>query len=294
MTPPATTMKISFVIPAYNEESYIALCLDAIIREINDRDGFEIIVVDNNSTDKTCDIVSRDYPTVTLLHEPRRGANSARETGFVASKGSLVAFLDADTEVTPGWIARAEKEFARDPNLVCLSGPFIYYDLPTGIRILVRMFYFISYGVYVVNNFILRKTSVIQGGSEIVRRDALTKIGGHDVNLTFYGDDADLARRLSKVGEVKFSFDFSIRSSGRRLAQDGAFTMGARYALNYFWITIFNKPFTMTSTAVRSADPNAPYRPQNRAKEWGLALLVIVVFFAIVEVLIYAFSRFRL
>ena len=292
MTAPA--IKISFVIPAYNEEQYIRLCLDAIITEINGRDGFEIIVVDNNSTDKTCDIVAHDYPTVKLLHESRRGANSARETGFIASKGDFVAFLDADTEVTRGWITRAEKEFARDPNLVCLSGPFIFYDLPAGIRMLVKVFDGMSYLVYVINNYILRKTSVIQGGSDIIRRDALKKIGGHDVSLTFYGDDADLARRLSKVGEVRFSFDFSIRSSGRRLAQEGTFTMGLRYALNYFWITLFNKPFTMTSTAVRPTDPNAPYRPQNRTKEWVLALIVIVVFFAIVEAIIYAFSRFRL
>ncbi len=287
-------MKISFVIPAYNEEDYIKSCLDPIIREISGRDGFEIIVVDNNSTDKTCDIVRRDYPAVTLIHEPRPGANSAREAGFMAAKGTLVAFLDADTEMTQGWIARAEREFSKDPNLVCLSGPFIYYDLPIAIRMLVKVFYGISYLVYVVNNFIFRNTSVIQGGSEIVRRSALQKIGGHDVSLTFYGDDADLARRLSKVGKVKFSFDFSIRSSGRRLAKEGAFTMGLRYALNYFWITLFNRPFTTTSTAVRFAGEKTSYRPENRAAEWILALGVIIVFFVIVEGLIYGFSRFRL
>jgi glycosyltransferase involved in cell wall biosynthesis len=287
-------IKISFVIPAYNEEHYLPLCLDAIIREIGGRDGYEIIVVDNNSNDRTCEIVARDYPHVALLHEPRRGANRARETGFVASKGGLVAFLDADTELLPGWIDRAERAFAKDPNLVCLSGPFIYYDLPFGIQLLVKVFYGMSYLVYILNNFILRKTSVIQGGTEIVRRDALQKIGGHDVTLTFYGDDADLARRLSKAGEVRFSFDFAVRSSGRRLAKDGAFTMGARYALNYFWITLFNKPFTMTSTEVRFKGDAVPYSPTNRAKEWSLALLVLVVVLAIIIAVIYALSFLRL
>ena len=121
-----------------------------------------------------------------------------------------------------------------DENLVCLSGPFIYYDLPFAARALVQFFYVGTYLVYLVNNFIIRETSVIQGGTEIVRRDALAKIGGHDVNLTFYGDDADLARRLSKVGGVRFSFEFAMRSSGRRLAKEGTFTMGWRYAMNYF------------------------------------------------------------
>jgi glycosyltransferase involved in cell wall biosynthesis len=287
-------IRISFVIPAYNEESYIRLCLDAIMREIAGREGYEIIVVDNNSNDKTCEIVAKEYPSVKLIHEPRRGANSAREAGFVVSKGDLVAFLDSDTELIPGWIDRAERAFAKDPELVCLSGPFIYYDLPFAVRALVQMFYVGTYLVYLVNNFIIRDTSMIQGGTEIVRHDALTKIGGHNVTLTFYGDDADLARRLRAVGKVRWSFAFAMRSSGRRLAKEGTFTMGWRYALNYFWITLFNKPFTMTSTEVRFADQKTMYDPENRMRELALALLVVVIFFAIVEGLIYAFSRFRL
>ena len=287
--------KISFVIPAYNEEDYIKHCLDAIIKEIGGREGYEIIVADNNSTDKTCEIVARDYPDVVkLIHEPRRGANRAREAGFVASTGALVAFLDADTELIPGWTLRTERAFSKDPNLVCISGPFIYYDLSVGIRMMVKIFYGITYVVYLMNKFIFRNTSFIQGGTEIVRRDALQKIGGHDVNLTFYGDDADLARRLSKVGEVRFSFAFAMRSSGRRLAKEGTFTMGWRYAMNYFWITFFNKPFTMTSTEVRFADQKTMYKLENRKKEWAIALGTVVIVFAVIEGLIYAFSRFRL
>jgi glycosyltransferase involved in cell wall biosynthesis len=289
-----STIKISFVIPAYNEESYIPLCLDAIIKEIGGRDGYEIIVVDNNSNDKTCEVVAHDYPSATLIHEPRRGANRARETGFAVSKGALVAFLDADTELLPGWIDRAERAFANDPKLVCISGPFIYYDLPIAARALVQMFYVGTYLTYLVNNFIFRNNSMIQGGTEIVRRDALRKIGGHDVNLTFYGDDADLARRLRAVGKVWWSFEFAMRSSGRRLAKEGTFTMGWRYAMNYFWITFFNKPFTMTSTEVRFADQKTMYQLENRKKEWAIALGTIIIAFAIVEALIYAFSRFRL
>ena len=288
-------IKISFVVPTYNEESYIRHCLDAIIKEVAGRDGYEIIVVDNNSNDKTCEIVAREYPgAVRLVHEPRRGANRAREAGFVASKGALVAFLDADTELGEGWIDRAERAFAADKNLVCLSGPFIYYDLPFAARMFVQFFYAGTYLVYLVNNFIIRDTSMIQGGTEIVRRDALEKIGGHDVTLTFYGDDADLARRLSKVGKVRWSFAFSMRSSGRRLAKEGTFTMGWRYAMNYFWITLFHKPFTMTSTEVRFSDKQTVYEPEHRTKEWAIALGTVILTFAVIEGLIYAFSFFRL
>src|SRR5258708_27764562 len=105
------TMKISFVIPAYNEEGYIQKCLDAIIRETKGRDDMEIIVVDNNSTDRTSEIVS-EYPGVRLIHEARRGANRTRETGFQTSRGELVAFVDADTEMPHGWVAQWGKELA--------------------------------------------------------------------------------------------------------------------------------------------------------------------------------------
>jgi glycosyltransferase involved in cell wall biosynthesis len=266
-------MRISFVIPAYNEEHYISRCIDAIIREIGgaDRAGgpnadYEIIVVDNNSTDGTDAVVAR-YPNVTLLHEPRRGANRARETGFEASHGALIAHLDADTEIMPGWLARVEQEFAKDKKLVCVSGPFIYYDLPRVTQVLVKIFYSLSYIVYVINDFVLRTTSVIQGGTEVVRRDALEKIGGHNVNLTFYGDDADLALRLNKVGKVLFSFRFAVRSSGRRLAKEGAFTMGFRYGLNYFWIALFNRPFTTVSTEARFADGQSGINPATTAQK---------------------------
>jgi glycosyltransferase involved in cell wall biosynthesis len=292
-------MKISFVIPAYNEEGYINLCLEALVHEIAAEEAhgdnanivgdYEIIVVDNNSNDRTCAIVEEyavKYPFISLIHEPRRGANSAREAGFAVSKGDLVAFLDADTKLMPGWIARARRAFKEDPNLVCISGPFIYYDLPFIVRMLVWFFYGMSYVVYVVNNFLIRNTSVIQGGTEIVRRKALAKIGGHDVSLTFYGDDADLARRLSKVGKVRFSFAFAMRSSGRRLAKEGPMTMGFRYALNYFWVTLFNKPFTMTSKEVRFEGDKTVYRPESKTREL-LSAAAFVAFFAGVVVLIF-------
>jgi glycosyltransferase involved in cell wall biosynthesis len=273
-------MRISFVIPAYNEEHYLGTCLEAILKAIHDRPDAEIFVVDNNSTDRTAE-VAKSYPGVTLLREPRRGANRARETGFEASHGEIVAFLDSDTQIPPDWVDRMEHEFEKDPKLVCMSGPFIYYDLPRGVNFLVRIFYRIAYLLYLFNSFILRRTSVVQGGTEMVRRTALTAIGGHNVELTFYGDDADLAKRLGKVGKVRFSYRFAIRSSGRRLATEGAFTMGIRYGINYFWVVLFNRPFTKTSKEVRPKGGELTYRPENKKREWAIAVAVVVVVFGV-------------
>jgi glycosyltransferase involved in cell wall biosynthesis len=285
-------MKISFVIPAFNEERYIGRCLDGVLKEIGNRTDVEVIVVDNNSTDRTAEVVSQKYPKVKLIREMRKGANSAREAGFKASTGELVAFPDGDTELPPGWLLTAEREFQKNPNLACLSGPFIYYDLPGGILALVRVFYYLAYATYFLNRFVLQRTSVVQGGNYVVRRSALEKIGGHDVNLTFYGDDADLALRLSKVGEVKFSFDFKIRTSGRRLAKEGAFTMGLRYGLNYFWIAFFRRPFTTKSREIRLSNNGTFYEPENRRKELMIAMIVLLVACAMIGGVSYLIFRF--
>jgi glycosyltransferase involved in cell wall biosynthesis len=274
-------MKLSFVIPAHNEEKYIGKCLDSVFKAIGNDPEFEVIVADNNSSDNTREVVAR-YPRAILVHEPKPGANSARQAGFLRARGNLIANVDADTILTPNWIQNATKEFSKNEKLVCLSGPFIYYDLPRKIYALVKIFYALTFFMYLINRFVLRNTSVIQGGNYVVKRSALEKIGGHNTHITFYGDDTDLANRLSKVGKVKFTFRFPIYSSGRRLATEGAFTMGFRYGINYFWTAYFGKPLHQTSIVVRPKQKNGTltYRPVNKAREWLIASSLIVALLA--------------
>ncbi|MDP2598720.1 MAG: glycosyltransferase family A protein [Candidatus Liptonbacteria bacterium] len=276
-------MKLSFVIPAHNEEQYIGKCLDSISRAIGNDTDIEVIVVNNSSTDHTKEVVAR-FPKVKIVDEPNRGANYARQAGYLAAKSELIANVDADTMLTPGWIENALSAFSEKPDLVCLSGPFIYYDLPEQIKKLVRVFYAVGFLVYVINRFILRRASVIQGGNYVVRKSALAKIGGHNTTLTFYGDDADLARRLMKIGKIKFTFGFPIYSSGRRLAKEGMFTMGLRYGINYFWIILFNRPFTRQAREVRPAQENGKvaYMPENKAREAMIAAGVCAMLFSVI------------
>lgn len=235
-------MNISFVIPAYNEEASIGKCLDAIIKEsVGHKKNVEIIVVNNASTDRTHEVAAR-YKNVKVVDEKRKGIVFARAAGFAASTGDLIANTDADTMLTPGWIDTVFNEFTKDEKLVTLSGPFIYYDLSTSQRAVVRMFYYLTYGAYILSRFVLRVGSVVQGGNFIVRRSALEKIGGYDTSIAFYGEDTDIARRMSKVGNVKFTFKLPMYSSGRRLAKEGVFTTGLRYSMNYFWVIFRGHP----------------------------------------------------
>lgn len=236
--------RISFVVPAYNEERLLPACLAAIRAEI-DRTGCpaEILVVDNASTDGTT-AVAAATPGVTVVDQPIKGLVQARSAGFLASRGELVANIDADTLIPAGWLDRVLAEFARKPRLVVLSGPYDYHDVPLHIRLFTRAFYCVGYTTYLFNKHVLGVGAMVQGGNFVLKRDVLAGIGGYSDAFTFYGEDTDVARRMSKVGDVVFTFALMAKSSGRRLRGDGVVMTAVRYGTNYVWATFFHKPFT--------------------------------------------------
>jgi glycosyltransferase involved in cell wall biosynthesis len=244
-------MRLSFVVPAYNEETYLPACLESVLaqtRELGDQ--VEIIVVNNASTDRTREVALK-YPGVRVVDEPRKGLTYARQAGFTASKGELIANVDSDSRLTPGWVDTVLKTFAAEPKLVALSGPFVYYDLSPRQRVSVQIFYAAAFLVYALNRWVLRAGSMVQGGNFVLRRDALIKIGGFNTAIAFYGEDTDIARRLNCVGKVKFTFDLKMFSSARRLKQEGMLTIAARYTINYLWTTFRKKPFTQEYIDIR-------------------------------------------
>ncbi len=244
-------IKLSFVVPAHNEQAYLARNLRAIIAEITRSScDAEIIVVDNASTDSTRDVV-KSFPDVRVVDEPVKGLVRARAAGFQASTGALVANIDADTVLPEGWVDTVLRAFADDPDLVAISGPYIYYDVPTYTSVLVRLFYYAGFVAYLLNRFVVRAGSMLQGGNFVLKRDALNEIGGFNPDFEFYGEDTDLARRLSAVGKVRFTFSLPAFSSGRRLLGEGVVRMGIRYAMNFFWATFVKRPFTSTWIDVR-------------------------------------------
>ena len=244
-------MKLSFVIPAYIEEACVGKCLSSVLRE-KERSGLdvEVIVVNNNSTDRTKD-VALSFPLVSVVAEPQKGIVRARQAGYRAAHGDIIANVDADNILPDGWIERAFREFSENSDLVALSGPVIYYDLSRIVNIQVRLFYRLGYAANLFNRHVLKKGAMLQGGNFVVRKSALDAAGGFDTSIDFYGEDTDIACRMSEVGNVKFSFSFPIYSSGRRLAEEGIFSTGCRYAINYLWTVCFRKPFTETSTDIR-------------------------------------------
>lgn len=245
-------MKLAFVIPAYNEEAMIGQCLKAVLAEI-ERSGHpaDVIVVDNASTDRTGEIAA-SFPGVRVVKEANKGLVHARAAGFAATEGfDLVANIDADTMVPSGWLTQVYQEFEKHPELVCVSGPYHYYDLNRRQLALVELFYWFTYLTYIVNRFVLRVGSVIHGGNFVFRREAWEEAGGYNRSIAFYGEDTDVAVRLSKIGPVKWTHKLRMDTSGRRIEKEGIVHTGLVYAKNFFSMTFRGKPATMDYRDIR-------------------------------------------
>ncbi|MFA6552020.1 MAG: glycosyltransferase family A protein [Candidatus Paceibacterota bacterium] len=228
--------KISLAIPAHNEEKYIGECLDSAIKNSGGR-FFEIIVVNNFSTDKT-EHIAKGRKGVTVINHDKQGVTLARNRGFHESKGDLVAYIDADNRIPEGWYDSVIKEFADNPDLVLLSGPYTYYDFNKFQNTLAKIYWYLTMPFYWLIGY------MAIAGNIVVRRDVLEKINGWDESIVFYGDDTDIARRASKFGKTKFKLGFVIHSSARRFSNNGLLKTTGSYVINFFSEVFLHKPIS--------------------------------------------------
>ncbi|MDE2030845.1 MAG: glycosyltransferase family 2 protein [Patescibacteria group bacterium] len=239
-----TKPTISLIIPAYNEEKYIGECLEYITKNSNGK-FFEIIVVSNASTDRTVEVASK-YPGVKVVNENRKGVMWARERGRLEAKGEILAFIDADNHMPSGWIEKIEKEFSNNDKLVCLSGPYIYYDIPKWQTFLVAVYWYVfTFPIYLILRYI------VVGGNFAIKKDTLEKMNGFDTSIDFYGDDTSIARSAHNFGTVLFRTNFFMYASGRRFSKKGLFLTGLIYAVNFFSQVFMKKSVTSTHEDIR-------------------------------------------
>ena len=113
-------VKISVVLPVYNAETYIEDCIRALLSQNYPVDQYEIIMVDNNSKDRSPEIIKR-YPDIKYLKRSKQGSYAARNTGILQAKGEIIAFTDADCEPSVDWLKNIEHAF-RHPEISVILG----------------------------------------------------------------------------------------------------------------------------------------------------------------------------
>ena len=197
-------MQISVVIPTHNRKDLLRRCLEAVLNQ--DYPDYEVIVVDDGSTDGTGEMVRREFPQVRIIRQvPNRGPAAARNRGIEVATGEIVAFTDDDCVVPRDWLTRLAEGFRRYPDVAGVGG---FQDPP---ETLIR------------DNPIARAEHTrrlrrwgerafreVAGSAEVpglgtnnvaYRRDVLLEVGGFDEHFPVAaGEDADLKLRIAQAG----------------------------------------------------------------------------------------------
>lgn len=230
-------IRFTVVIPAYNEAETVGTAIRSVQEQrLDEGDGLEIIVVDNNSQDDTAHVAAAVLgPTGRVVVASEQGPNFARQKGFQESTGSIIAFMDADCTVPPTWLRSIGK--AIDEGACAVSGPVYYTFASRWASALNRPYaFFLVPMVPWVARFLTRKpAAVVCGGNFGVARWALETIGGFPP-VRFWGDDARTAMLLAReAGKVRYVRDVYAYTSPRRYEEHGLFMLSFLYAVSYFY-----------------------------------------------------------
>jgi GT2 family glycosyltransferase len=196
-------MKISLVVPTYNRKETLRCCLSAAIRQ--DYPNYEVIVVEDASTDGTGEMVGQAFPQVRYYRlEPNRGPAAARNSGIREATGEIVAFTDDDCLVPPDFISQLADGYRRYPHVAGVGG---YLEAPDAV---VQKSALARYEAYVTHRVYNAGSEPYLGGfdcpaggtnSMSYRRDVLQAVGGFDETFRFAaGEDADLKWRVVMNG----------------------------------------------------------------------------------------------
>jgi cellulose synthase/poly-beta-1,6-N-acetylglucosamine synthase-like glycosyltransferase len=215
--------KLTIIVPVYNEQELISQCIDSLHAQTLDKNRYEIIVIDNNSTDLTSQIVRQKG--VRVEKELRKGYVHAIRKGVEVSNTELIAFTDADCRVPPDWAEKILSAFEVSSEIVGVAGKQSFYDIHP---ILNKLFQLILY----FNN-------ALPGNNMAIRREAVTQIGGIDphINLSV---DYWLTLKLRKVGQLKIDRSLLVNTSARRFKK--SFDSNVKYFINVISLSVSAKP----------------------------------------------------
>lgn len=227
---------VSIVIPAFNEEENIALCLAAIVGQKTDL-PIEVIVVDNNSTDDTSKIAKsfEKLLNIQVIKEKKKGRGAARFTGFKKAQGKIIFSTDADAIVPPNWVEAYMKHFRKDKKVVAVTGIPQIRDLDP----IKNTAFNLTIPQFLRFNYISFGHPGLSGFSFAIKKAAYEEAGGFDPVTDCY-EDLELAHRVDKVGKIKLITDPPVIFSGRRF-EKGFLNAYKEYVTSFIDMFILKK-----------------------------------------------------
>jgi GT2 family glycosyltransferase len=200
-------MKISIIIPTWNTAQITLRCVDSILKNLP-KDIFEIIIVDNHSTDDTVKMFSRLKNVVNLIKNPDNyGYAKACNQGAKIATGNYLLFLNSDMRLTDSKLLNMAKHLASNLNIGVIGPKLLNPDLsvqasifpPQTITNAIKEYWFnqkSSYSKYLVAESKPISVNAISGGAMLIEKEFFKSIGGWNEKYHFYYEDMDLCRRI--------------------------------------------------------------------------------------------------
>ena len=237
---------ISIVIPTWNGARHLATCFAALRRQT--LTPYEIILVDNASTDDTYAIVNRDYPEVNVIRLPKNLLFAgACNIGMRASSGEYVALLNNDTEADPDWLANIAVAFAEHPEAGFVASKLRLFDQRDKLHS-AGDFYSVrgvpgNRGVWQVDDGRFDSPYVFGacGAASVYRRTMLNTIGMLDETFAFSCEDVDLSWRAQLAGyKCAFAHDAIVY---HKVSATGGGILNSFYdGRNFIWLLVKDVP----------------------------------------------------
>lgn len=240
--------RISVVIPAYNEEAAIGLCVRSIADQTLPREDYEVLLVDGRSRDRTVE-VARPFVDRVLLDEGR-GYTRAKNQGALDARANIVAFTDADTVVPRRWLETLLGHF-EEPRVVAAGGPTYALEQKP-------LRYAAWFNALSVFNNALGYVGLTHLPSPncAYRREPLLRAGGFpDFLLT---DDFALSRTIRRFGKVRYDPTLPTYTSLRRLRVQGIRWTYGKWVLGALGILVRGRPFTRTYVRLTGESAGSP------------------------------------
>jgi GT2 family glycosyltransferase len=256
-------MQLSVIILNYNVSHFLELCVLSVQNAIQNSDA-EIIVVDNNSSDESCQMMKRRFPKVTLIENKQNtGFPKGNNIGVIQAKGEYICILNPDTVV-------AEDTFEKILNaklwhlntgiigckLIDGTGNFLPESkrgIPTPWVAFTKIFgcyklfpkskFFNQYYAQQLHENETGKVDILVGAFMIMQRQLYNEIGGFDENCFMYADDIDLSYRVLLKGKSNYYFHETtvIHYKGESTVKDATYMKHFREFMNFFYQKHFKR-----------------------------------------------------
>ena len=225
--------RYSIVIPCFNEENYIEKSINSLKNQDFSGD-FEIIVVDNNSTDNTANVAAKLGARV--IKEANPGVCFAREKGTNEANGEIIISTDADTVFKKNWLSKIDQNFTKNNDLIAVCGPCRYMDGPWWGKVYTHFLFGYDY----VYSKIAGHPFYVTATNIAFKKEHFE---GYDLSTMQGGDELYLLHSLRKHGKIKFLISNTTLTSGRRLTKGLFYNLFVTFFYYYLGAYYLNKIF---------------------------------------------------